>query len=211
MNKVIPAILEKEWPLIEEKLNSLKGITDTVHIDFITGSNETFFDPTPFSKFKEDFILGVHFIGDDPIEHLDTFAKVGFKSFIGQIENMSDQEEFIARGQLLGEVGLSIDGPTDINALKVNLYDLDFLLIMTVNAGASGQKFEEKYLEKVKYFKEKALDSERELTIAVDGGINEETIIKAKEAGANIFMANSYIFNGNPVENFQKLKSLLST
>ncbi|OGH05156.1 MAG: hypothetical protein A2W22_05800 [Candidatus Levybacteria bacterium RBG_16_35_11] len=211
MQKVIPAILEKDWPKIEERLNLLKGISKIVHIDFINDSPLTFPDPVPFSKYRNDFIFEAHFIGNDPIQYLDPFYNAGFKRFIGQIEKMPDQAEFVAKGELLGMVGLSIDGPTELKGLKVELSNLDLLLIMTVKAGASGQLFEDSYLQKVKEIRKMLLENPgaSSLIIEIDGGINEETIIKAKESGADLFVSNSYIFNGNPKENLEKLSSLL--
>ena len=125
---------------------------------------------------------------------------------------MPNQAEFVTKGKLLGKVGLSIDGQTELKELKVGLSDLDFLLIMTVKTGASGQFFEDSYLQKVKEVRKILLEKPgtSNLTIEIDGGINEETIIKAKEAGADLFVSNSYIFNGNPKENLQKLSLLLS-
>ncbi|OGH08627.1 MAG: hypothetical protein A2152_04150 [Candidatus Levybacteria bacterium RBG_16_35_6] len=212
MYNIIPGILEKDWERIEEKLNLLKGNSKIVHIDFISDPPSTFSDPVPFSKYRNDFTLEAHFIGYDPIQYIDPFYKAGFKRFVGQIEKMPNQAEFVTKGKLLGKVGLSIDGQTELKELKVGLSDLDFLLIMTVKTGASGQFFEDSYLQKVKEVRKILLEKPgtSNLTIEIDGGINEETIIKAKEAGADLFVSNSYIFNGNPKENLQKLSLLLS-
>src|SRR3989344_2030293 len=68
--------------------------------------------------------------------HID-IIDVGFKRFLGHIEKMPDQEEFVAQGQLLGEVGIVIDGPTDLSAVKVPYSDLDCIVVMTIKAGAS--------------------------------------------------------------------------
>ena len=96
-----------------------------------------------------------------------------------------------------------------VEAIKVPLEDLDGLLVMTIQAGYSGQKFEEKLLEKVKKLREKS----EFLPIEVDGGINDETIAIAAAAGANRFVATSFIFgSANPQEQYkllqEKLKSL---
>jgi len=214
MFEVVPAILEKDWVEIEKKLEALKGISKTVHIDIIDGkfvNTLTFLDPTPFAKYKDDFILGAHFIVEEPINYLDSFYKAGFKTFIGQIEKMNSQEEFVAKGELLGEVGLAIDQDTELDRIKVDLFDLDLLTIMTVKVGASGQLFNEQYLEKVRELRKRLQEEPigKKLTIEVDGGINDQTIVQAKEAGADRFISNSYIFSGKVSENLKKLNQLL--
>jgi ribulose-phosphate 3-epimerase len=215
MFEIIPGILEKEWNKIEEKLESLKGLVKTVQIDVIDGKftdSQTFLDPMPFSKYKDDFLLEAHFIVDEPINYLDSFARSGFKRFIGHIEKMSDQEEFIAKGEILGEVGLAIDLDTKLDEIKIDLFDLDCLTIMTVKAGASGQEFSKDNLGKVKELVEKFKENPlgKKLPIEIDGGIKEETILLAKDAGVDRFIVNSYLFNGDIRENLNKIRLLLS-
>ena len=122
---------------------------------------------------------------------------------IGHIEKMSDQAEFVAQTQLLGEVGLGIDSATSVDKIEVPLDDLDVILVMCVKAGESGQKFMEENLKKISMIKNTFIP------IEVDGGINSETIIKAKSSGASRFVATSFIFEENPKEQFDKLQQAL--
>lgn len=208
MNEVIPGILEKKWSEIERKLELVRPFTKTVHVDIIDGKfvdNTTFLDPEPFRKYADDFLLELHMMVEDPLSYLKPWAEAGFKRFIGHIEKMPDPVEFVAQGQLLGAVGLALDEPTTIDVLKdINLNDLDSILIMSIKAGMSGQEFKPELLEKVNEIRNKY----KFLTIEVDGGINEETIIKAKDVGANRFVSTSYLFTSeNPIETFKKLSS----
>lgn len=199
MFEIIPGILEQEWSEIEKKLDLVKPFAKTVHIDIIDGvfaPHTTFLDPIPFARYKEDFLLEAHLMVDRPEDYLESFAKSGFHRFLGHIEKMADPVEFVAKGQQLGEIGLAIDGPTDLQALdKIHLDDLDTILIMTIKAGASGQEFEPELLRKVKELKRKSF-----LPLTVDGGINDTTIQKAKESGASRFIANNYLFNSENIE-----------
>jgi len=205
MYKVIPGILEKNWFEIEKKINIAKAFSDTLHADFIDGKfapNTTFLDPTPFKKYASDLFLEAHLMVEEPINYLADLSRAGFKRVIGHIEKMSDQKEFVGRAESLFEVGLAADAQTPVSALNTPLYDLDCILIMTVSAGFSGQKFDPKLVEKVREVREK----ETHLLIEVDGGINDQTIILAQEAGAKRFVANSFIFNSpNPQEAYQTL------
>lgn len=212
MNEVIPGILEQNWHEIEKRLDLVKPFAKTVHIDIIDGKfaeNLTFLDPEPFKKYKNDFLLELHMMVEDPIKYLKPWAECGFERFLGHIEMIPDPVEFIAQGQLLGAVGLAIDGPTDLSVLdNLNLNDLDTLLIMTIKAGMSGQKFQPELLEKVKKIKQKA----PYLPIEVDGGVTNETITKAKEAGATRFVSTSHLFNSNSTrDEFEKLTELVKS
>ena len=206
--EIIPGILEKEWTEIERKINLAKQFSKTIHVDIIDGKfapNTTFLDPAPFAKYSKEVFFEVHLMVDEPIEYLKPFADIGFSRFLGQIEKMSDQVEFVAQAQILGEVGLVIDTPTPIDLLEVSLDNLDCLAIMTVKAGFSGQSFMEEMLDKVKEIRKRS-----QITIEVDGGIDNSTILKAIKAGANRFVATSFIFkNENPSKNYQILNSCL--
>jgi len=209
MNKVIPGILEKEWSEIEKKLELAKSFATTVHIDIIDGKfadNLTFLDPQPFKKYSGDLFLELHMMVENPIDYLKPWAEAGFKRFIGHVEQMKDQAEFVALGQTLGEVGLAIDGPTQIEEIKVKLEDLDAILVYTSNrVGFSGPKLNPQRLEKIKELRNKS-----DIPIEVDGGINDKTIKPAFDAGATRFVATSYVLNAeNPYENFIKLNRLL--
>lgn len=235
MLEVIPGILEKNWSEIERKINLVKGFAKTasnaaaaIHIDIIDGKfapNATFIDPLPFKKYAHSASSGqalffeLHMMVDNPIQYLKPFADAGFKRFLGHIERMPDQEEFVARGQALGEVGLAIDGPTPLSTIKVPYQDLDSVLVMTIKAGESGQEFNPEYLKKVEILRQAPSgawlrSSQSDLAIEVDGGINVSSIVEAKNAGANRFVSTTFIFNplkdSGPQAQFNLLKERIS-
>lgn len=205
---IIPGILEKEWSEIERKLEIIKTFSSKAHVDVIDGkfvNSSTFLDSSSFLKYKDELYLEVHLMVEEPINYLDSFSKSGFKKFIGQIEKMSSQEKFVAEAELLGEVGLALDLDTAIENIEIPFEDLDCILLMSVHAGSSGQNFEQGSIEKIKALRAKTI-----VPIEVDGGINDQTLIQCKDAGANIFVSTSYILSSNnPLEQYQKLTSLL--
>ncbi len=99
-----------------------------------------------------------------------------------------------------------IDGPTELNSLKVPYEDLDALVVFTAKAaGFSGQPFMSAILEKVK-----AIRAKSDLPIEVDGGINDETILESFYAGATRLIATSYLFSmETPQEQYQLLEKKL--
>lgn len=205
---IIPGILEKEWSDIEKKIEVVRPFAKAIHVDLLDGKfapNTTFIDPSPFKKFSHEIFFEVHMMVDNPIQYLQSFADAGFKRFLGHVEKMPDQVEFVAKAQILGEVGLAIDGKTPVEAIKVPFDDLDCLLVMTINAGFSGQQFMPEHLEKVKSLREKTL-----IPIEIDGGVNDQTILLAKEAGVNRFVATSFLFGvETPQIQYQKLQGCI--
>lgn len=207
--EIVPAILEKEWSEIEHKLEIIQSFAKTVHVDIIDGkfaNNTTFLDPHPFKKYSSDFFLELHMMVDNPRQYLKPFSEAGFKRFIGHIEMMPDQSEFIREAKQYGHASLAIDGPTNISKITAPLTDVDSLLVMTIKAGFAGQEFDESQLLKVKEIRK----INPNLLLEVDGGIDNQTIIKAQEAGANAFCVNSHLFKSDdPHRTFIALQSLL--
>lgn len=220
-----PGTENKDFSEIESKIENVKPFVKAIHIDVIDGkyaNNTTFADPEPFKKYTKELpgglrgqevadsglVFEVHLMVEDPLSHIKKWADAGFHRFIGQIEKMPDQEAFVAEAQLYGEVVLAIDKQSSIDDIKVPVDDLDAVLVMTIQAGFSGQKFEEQLLEKVKTLREKY----EFMAIEVDGGINDETIALAAEAGANRFVATSFLFNQTetPEEQYTLLEKKLA-
>lgn len=207
MCDILPGILEKEWEPIEKKLEIIKPFAKAVHIDLLDGKfapNTTFLDPTPFKKYADTFLLELHMMVEEPINYLDKWADAGFRRFIGHVEHMSDQEKFVAKGESLGEVGLAVDAKTPVSTIQVPFYDLDVILVMTVNAGFSGQAFLPDCLDKARQIREKDFTE----VIQIDGGVTDAIVLKAQKVGVSRFVATSYLFKSeHPFKQYSKLHS----
>lgn len=208
MYTILPGILEKDWESIEKKIQLVQPFAKQIHIDIIDNKfapNLSFLDPEPFKKYSQNIFFELHMMVDDPIQYLKPFASAGFRRFLGHVEKMPDQTAFVAEAQFLGEVGLAIDGPTSLSAIKVSYEDLDTVLLMSIKAGFSGQSFVREYAQKASIIREKT-----NIPIEVDGGVNDKTIIEAKECGITRFVSTSYIFNSeDPQKAYQTLLELV--
>lgn len=209
MNQIIPGILEKDWNSIETKLNQILTFTNVAHIDIIDGKfvdNKTFLDPTPFKNYADRIFLEVHMMVEEPAEYIGAFAGAGFRRFIGHVEKMSDQQEFVDLAKKFGEVALALDGPTHIQHIKIPFEDLNSILIYTSHkVGFSGPPLMDDRLDKVRHLKKLT-----NIPIEVDGGINDRTIVRAHAAGASRFVATSFIWNSEkPAEQLKILTELL--
>lgn len=213
MSAIIPGILEQEWDEIEKKIESVRSFAKVIHIDLLDGTfadNTSFSDPEPFRKYTNDFLFELHMMVDDPLRYVKSFADVGFRRFLGHIEMMPNQTDFVASAQAYGEVGLVLDAHTKLHDLTVSYEDLDALLVMTVKAGFSGQQFLPALLQKVRHVSEE----DSFIPIEVDGGIRLDNLSSAYEAGARRFVITSALFGSeNPettyhqfTETFAKLE-----
>lgn len=207
--EIIPGILEKESAEIEKKIEKVIQFAETIHIDLLDGKfadNTTFSDPSFFKRFTKDAKFEVHMMVENPQQYLKTWADAGFVRFIGQIEKMPNIEEFVAEGQMLGEVGLAVDIETPVEKILRYTEDLDFAFVMTVKAGFSNQSFDPRMLEKIGELRQK----DELLPIEVDGGVNEEDITALKDAGATRFVSTGTIFGSeNLKDEYGRLKNLL--
>lgn len=204
---IVPTILEKNWEEIEKKFEVYKAFARAVHIDFIDGKftdNLTFLNPEPFLKYSKYFELEAHLMVEEPINYLDNLSKSGFKTYLGHIEKMSDQVEFVARAEALGRVGLALDIETPVSNIKVSYEDLDRILLMGIHAGASGRPFDDRVIQKVKSIAGSGFSN-----IQVDGGVDHKTLPLLRQNGVKFFCVNSFLFKGIPKEQFQLLQSLL--
>ncbi|MDE2026709.1 MAG: hypothetical protein KGJ07_09555, partial [Patescibacteria group bacterium] len=176
-------------------------------LDGVFAPNKTFLDQAPFLEYAKDLRLEVHMMVDNPAQYIEKWVSAGFTRFIGQIEKMPDIVEFVAKAEEVGEVGLAVDSDTPSDKLNEYLDDLDFAFVMTVKAGFSNQSFLPDMLKKV----EELRIAHEWIPIEVDGGINSENIVKAKNAGATRFVSTGFIFNQgeNPQKQFETLQALV--
>ena len=109
------------------------------------------------------------------------------------------------------KAGIALNPASPLSLLDHILDKIDFILIMSVNPGFGGQKFISNSLEKIKKCKEMIDNSGCKVEIEVDGGIGIENIKSIKDAGANIFVAGSAIFNSDSyADAIKKMKQEIS-
>lgn len=187
---VIPGILEKEWAPIEEKLRLVTGLVDWVQVDIADNTLVPNITVLEFGKLDPAFSFEAHLMVAQPEKYIKPLVDAGFKRLIAHVE-ANDPRVFLEQATYEHvEVGIAIDGLTPVAQVEPFLEEIDMVLVMTIEAGFSGQEFMTETLEKIKAIHENFPD----LPIEVDGGINDKTAKLARDAGATRLVSTSFLF-----------------
>jgi ribulose-phosphate 3-epimerase len=163
--------------------------------------------------------LDIHLMVDKPInllEEINKFIARGDRAnitVIVQVESFNSEEEAINSIETVRKngyiAGISLNLPTPEEKLTEKIVNVaDVILLMSVPMGSGGQSFHKESIGRIRRFSELFPDK----IIEVDGGINSETIIKVRDAGARIAVVGSYITSSsNPLETLLKIDNALKT
>ena len=197
---VSPSILSANFAKLENDIKRVeKAGADWLHIDVMDGhfvSNITIGIPVVKSiKKVTNLPLDVHLMISNPENYVEKFVEAGADILTFHVEamkNVYDIRSLIRKIKSLGvKVGISIKPKTPAAAVFQFLYEVDLVLVMTVEPGFGGQDFILDCAEKIKPIRNFA---PKDLIIQVDGGINAETAKICIQNGANSLVAGSYIY-----------------
>ena len=152
-------------------------------------------------KRKTTLLLDVHLMIVEPERYIETMASMGADLINFHLEATKKPMEVIQMIRAQGKkVGITIKPATPVSALEPFLSLVDMVLIMTVEPGFGGQSLMPDCVEKVRQLRKRTQELGMELDIEVDGGVKESNLQQILEAGANVIVAGSAVFGGNPEE-----------
>lgn len=139
--------------------------------------------------------VDTHLMVRRPARQIPLFAAAGSRNITFHLESEGDPAELIDRIHSYGiRAGAALKPDTPAEAVFPYLGGLEQVLVMTVEPGYGGQGFLPAMLEKVRAIRREAIRLGKSPDIEVDGGINEKTAPLAREAGANLLVAGTYLF-----------------
>lgn len=212
MVKIAPSILSADFSRLGEEITAVeKGGADYIHIDVMDGH----FVPNitigpliveairPITKLP----LDVHLMIENPDQYIEAFAKAGADYITVHVEACLHLHRTIQNIKSYGiKAGVVLNPATPVESIQHIIRDIDMVLLMSVNPGFGGQKFIPEVLPKIRKVKAMAEEKGIDLEIEIDGGVNSETAKLCMEAGANVLVAGSAIYNE---ENYAEAISLL--
>lgn len=213
MVKIAPSILSADFSKLGEDIERIdKGGADFIHIDVMDGSfvpNISLGLPVIKSiRNRTDKIFDVHLMINNPSNYIDAFIEAGADIITVHYEADKHIDRTINYIKSKGKkAAVSLNPGTPISVLANLIPSLDMVLIMTVNPGFGGQKFIPYCLDKIKELKTISNEVNPSLLIEVDGGIDRSNVKEVIEAGANVIVAGSAVFNGGEIsENIKALR-----
>jgi len=191
--QIIPAILAQELDDLKDKLASVDGATEWVHVDIMDGEfvdNYTI-DVSDLLSVKHASKVSAHLMVKDPERYFQKCKDAGVARVIFHYESTDRHSDLLQKISELGmKKGIALSPNTPIDVVRDYLHRLDVILLLSVEPGYGGQAFIETTLDKIKDLRKIS----PVVAIGVDGGIKEENIKEINDAGATLFMINSALF-----------------
>ncbi|MCW8960926.1 MAG: ribulose-phosphate 3-epimerase, partial [Ignavibacteriaceae bacterium] len=144
--------------------------------------------------------IDVHLMIENPDKYLEAFANAGANYISVHVEEVVHLNRTVNYIKELGcKAGVVVNPATPINSIMDIAEYIDLLLIMTVNPGFGGQKFISNSIRRIEEAVSLRNKHHSKFLIEIDGGVNKETIVNAKKAGVDVFVAGSAIFDADNI------------
>jgi ribulose-phosphate 3-epimerase len=214
MKKLLSAsILSANFGRLAEEVEAVEAAgADWIHVDVMDGHfvpNITI-GPNMVKALSQvtRLPLDVHLMIEKPDRYLEDFVKAGAKWLGVHAEACVHLHRVIQRIKELGvKAVVALNPATPLCMIDLVLPDVDMVLLMTVNPGFGGQTFIPNVLPKIRQCRSMIDDAGLSTLLQVDGGVNPEIVGELVEAGVDVFVAGSAVFNGDYAQNIRNLKA----
>ena len=197
--KIHPSILSADFANLESELATISE-ADAAHVDVMDNHfvpNLTLGLPIVQRLFEVSKLpLDIHLMIEDPDRWAPAYAEVGCDSVTFHLEAAKDPVALARRIREIGsKAAIAIKPNTPFSEVQDLLGEIDMLLVMTVEPGFGGQKLIPETVAKVSQARSALQARGLTIGIQVDGGVTESNIHQLAEAGADVFVAGSAVFN----------------
>ena len=212
---VSPSLLAADFLNLKDEIEMINNSqADWLHMDIMDGvfvPNISFGFPVleAVSKVCKK-PLDVHFMIVHPEQYIEQTAKLGAMMMNVHYETCTHLHRTIQQIHAAGmKAGVTLNPSTPVSMLEDIIYDVDMVLLMSVNPGFGGQKFIENTIRKVKRLRKMIDDAGTHTLIEIDGGVQGDTAPRLVKAGADVLVSGSYVFkSADPHATIEALKKL---
>ncbi len=202
---IAPSILSADFSNLSQQIRLTEmGGADWIHCDVMDGHFVPNITIGPIivkaARKCTKLPVDVHLMIEKPDNFLEAFAEAGANYITVHVEEVVHLNRTISRIKELGcKAGVVINPATTLDRIVDIAEYIDLLLIMTVNPGFGGQKFIPNSIRRIEEAVNLRTKLKANYLIEIDGGVNKETIVAAKKAGVDVFVAGSAIFDADNI------------
>ena len=215
---IAPSVLAADFGNLQRDIEMINASeADWFHIDVMDGlfvPNISYGMPV-IEAIKKHATkpLDVHLMIEKPERYIETFAKIGADIITVHHEATVHLHRTLNQIKATGcKAGVVLNLSTPVSVLEDILSECYMVLLMSINPGFGGQKFEEITYQKVSKLRKMIDGQGLDTLIEIDGGVNQITGQKLINAGANVLVAGSYVFNAkNPIEAIAEMKKIVKS
>lgn len=211
---IAPSVLAADFANLQRDIEMInQSDADWFHIDIMDGvfvPNISFGMPVLDAIRKHaKKTIDVHLMIIDPDRYIKTFAALGSHVLTVHYEACTHLHRTLQAIKAEGmKAGVALNPHTSINLLEDVIQDIDLVCLMSVNPGFGGQSFIENTYDKVKKLKELIHSKGAKTIIEIDGGVTTANAKKLTDAGADVLVAGSFVFNSkDPIQTIKELKN----
>lgn len=212
---IAPSVLAADFANLQRDVTMInESMADWFHIDIMDGvfvPNISFGMPVLKAiGTHAEKPLDVHLMIVDPDRYIQTFAELGAEILTVHYEACTHLHRSLQAIKQHGmKAGVALNPHTPVALLKDVLGDLDLVCLMSVNPGFGGQKFIEHTYQKVRELNSMRQEQNANFLIEIDGGVTSDNALALKEAGADVLVAGSFVFNAeDPLATVADLKKI---
>lgn len=214
---IAPSVLAADFANLQRDIEMINNSeADWFHIDIMDGvfvPNISFGMPVLEAIHRHaKKTIDVHLMIIDPDRYISTFKKLGADILTVHYEATTHLHRTLQAIKAEGmKAGVALNPHTNISLLEDVINDIDLVCIMSVNPGFGGQSFIENTYKKVQQLKEIIVRNGASTLIEIDGGVTNKNAKQLTEAGADVLVAGSFVFNAeNPIQTIADLKKITS-
>lgn len=207
MKEIAPSLLAADFYDLKSQIEELNSTRiKYLHLDIMDGNYvpNISYGPDIIKNLRNhtDLIFDVHLMIEKPENYIDSFVDAGADIISFHPETTKHPNRLVNYIKSKGvKAGIVLNTHVDESVLKYLIDDIDLILVMTVVPGFGGQAFIPQIMNKIENIRKIIDESNRDIILEVDGGIKIENIKEVSDAGVDLFVAGSAVFNEKGITN----------